>query len=134
MCFEQGEKGLGILHLNVHGLCSKVSELKDMVVTHAIMLCVTLLNEAHESLCRLPGYTLVSNNRTDGRGEGVAIYIMDSLTFSRRPDLEVYVSKAFESIVIEINTTSGKILLSEMYRTGCRTQVSVYQSSVIAPL
>ena len=33
LCFEQGVKGLGILHLNIHGLCSKVSELKDVIVT-----------------------------------------------------------------------------------------------------
>ena len=78
-----------------------MSGLKDVILTlqerglimHAIMLCESLMNETNENLCQLPGYTLVSNNKADGQGGGVVIYIMDSMSFSRRPDLDVNVSK-----------------------------------------
>jgi hypothetical protein len=55
----------------------------------------------------IPNYTLFRNDR-NRRGGGVAIYVSDVLTTSRRPDLE---HQDVESVWLEIINNKKKILL-----------------------
>jgi hypothetical protein len=60
----------------------------------------------------IPNYTLFRNDR-NRRGGGVAIYVSDVLTASRRPDLE---HQDVESVWLEIINNKKKILLGSYYR------------------
>ena len=94
-----------VLHINIHSLMAKLDELKNIIYTLSeknvvvdfILLCEMFLTDTKAQLCRIDGYTLTCNNRSNGR-RGVAIFIRDSLTFKTRRDLEINVENEFETI------------------------------------
>lgn len=60
------------------------------------------------------GYTYIREDRKNGEGRGVGLYIKDGIDFVRRDDLE---NSDMESIWVEINLTNTKpILLGNFYR------------------
>ena len=69
------------------------SPMEHKIVVHSIILCETYLNDKNMNHCSIPGYNVTMKNRNVGKGGGVAIYIIDSLTFTRREDLMVNVDR-----------------------------------------
>ncbi len=59
---------------------------------------------------------MVTRNRITKRGGGLAIYIKDKYSFSRKDELSEYVEGEFESLVVEVKTPKEVVLLSEVYR------------------
>lgn len=112
------------LHLNIHSLCAKHEQLIDIIhtlyqkkiVVHFVMLCETFLNDLNSSLYNIEGYNLVYENRKQGRGGGLAIYVLDTLTFQKRDDLMINIDREFESLVLEITDSRFKFIVGEIYR------------------
>ena len=84
-----------IMQLNIRGLYSKLSRLKELLnnVTTGkkpdiLLLCETWQNN-HSPLPILDGYELVSKNRTHRLGGGVCIFVSKNLKFKTRSDLEL---------------------------------------------
>ena len=79
-----------VLHLNVRSLPGKIDRVYDLISTlHSkdiivdfILICETFMNNFNEKLCTLPGYNLVNNNRINGRGGGVCIYVRNGITYN----------------------------------------------------
>ena len=65
------EHSMCALHLNVHGLASKVDSLKDIIATlhdnnvkvDFILLCETFFNEYNKCFCNIDGYQLICKHR-----------------------------------------------------------------------
>ena len=91
-----------VLHLNIHSLPSKYTELCNMltiltnneIIVHFVLLCTSLT-----------------------RG-GVAMYIAHSFTYKERFDLCIHIEGEFESIAVEITDKLQKqnTVVAEVYR------------------
>ena len=77
------------LHINIHSVKAKHDQLKEMISTlnskqvplHFILLCETFLNDQSVALYNIEGYNLISKNRKSGNRGGVAIYVLNSLSY-----------------------------------------------------
>ena len=91
---NKGNYNLILLQLNIRGLLSHQDELKLLLhklhnknsSIDLVLLCETFLNKKTEQLINIPGYTIITNNRTQTKGGGTAILIKKGLTYSRRKD------------------------------------------------
>jgi hypothetical protein len=96
---------------------SMVAKLKDIGISiNFILLCETFLTDINCNLYQLPGYQFICNNRTYGKGGGVAMYICDEFQFSIRDDLTINENQQFETIFAEICYGKSKIVVGEVYR------------------
>jgi hypothetical protein len=114
-----------ILSLNIQSLNSKYEALKSFVRTllsSEIPLDIIVLQETWElrfpNLLIIPGFQRIAyRTRDKGRGGGVGIFVRDGLNFKERPDLENYMLKTFENIVLEIQYPGKSCIISNIYRS-----------------
>jgi hypothetical protein len=110
------------LHLNIHSLPAKFDHLQTILAKfeaqhiklHFIFLCETFLNDLKTAQYNIPGYNLIANNRQTKTKGGVAIYITNSLSHTRREDIEINIEGEFETLFVEID--KHKLILGEIYR------------------
>ena len=101
-------KGMSIASLNVNSLRRRYDEIKLLLKNLGIN--VLALNETKldpeypKELTTIFGYQHERRDRT-GRGEGVSIYIRDSINYIRRNDLP---DNQLELICIEIEPPKGR--------------------------
>lgn len=137
---RKDNQGLSVLHLNIRSLSKNLDELKALILhikqsgqeIQFILLCETFLNDKSVSLCEIPGYSLVACNR-EGKGGGVAIYILNEIPFNIRWDLCLNYEKEFETIVIEATLNKQKLIIGEVYRvpnTSEKDSVDRYKSFI----
>ena len=70
-----------------------------------------------ETLLLLSGYVGISKNRPKSRKGGVAVFVRDSISFSKRLDLDIYDNEDFESICIDIDDKKiAKHTIGAIYR------------------
>ncbi|MCG8113671.1 MAG: reverse transcriptase domain-containing protein [Candidatus Thiodiazotropha taylori] len=114
--FELLTNHLSILHLNIQSLTPKLdilrseSEAYDVLVFSESWLTPLIDNSDIHVEHFMPPF------RTDRRGRpggGVAIYVRDTLSCKRRPDLEIY---SVESVWLELQVKSKRILIGGFYR------------------
>ena len=117
-------KGLNIMHLNIHYLYPKLDELKILLSQKAeidiICLCETFLNdEFSNNELHLENYQLFRKDRNTNGG-GLVIYVRESLRVSVREDLQV---EGVESMWLEIKHKAQKsFLLGYTYRPPSSNQ------------
>ena len=112
------------LHINIHSVLAKLDDLKHIIyilkekhiIIDFILLCETFLNENNVALCKIDGYNLVCKNRTKGSRGGVAIYVLEGLSYKIRNDLAVHIDNEFESIFIEVKHRRDSVIVGEIYR------------------
>ncbi len=133
------------LHLNIHSLPSKLSELRNMlgilkdngIVVHFILVCETFLSDINADMFPIPGYNFVHMSRKNLTRGGVAIYLLNCFNYKKRLDLCINVEGQFESIAVEIQSTCSKqnLIISEIYRipnTNERLSIDRYDQMVTA--
>ena len=111
-----------ILHLNIHSLPTKYSLLRNLltelkesgIIIHFVLLCETFLNDINAEKYHIPGYNFTYQNLSSSRG-GVAMYILEGISFVERPDLCINIDREFESIAIEIVNSTSSTFVTEMY-------------------
>ena len=67
-----------------------------------------MLDETKKLSVKLPGYTIISHERTNKKGGGVCIIIKDQLHYKIINDLDYNMDSVFESIFIELVSKHGK--------------------------
>ena len=119
--FESDTCDLTILHTNIRGISSKLSELHHLIDNCAsntnpkiITVCETWLTLLSPKI-RIPGYNFVSKCRTGKWGGGVGILISDNHLFKHRDDLESIFSQA-ECCVVGIKLSHGPLVVCSLYR------------------
>ena len=112
---------LVIMQQNVHGLYSKINQIKSLlnVVTSnrkpdILMLCETWQNQ-NSPVPKLLGYEYVYKARTHKLGGGVGIFISDKLKYKHRPDLEIE-TDTIEHCIVELKLKNEKMLMCSGYR------------------
>ena len=104
------------MQLNIRSLLAHQTELRQLlqVMTNknfsvdVLLLCETFLMPRTKQLVNIPGYQLVTNNRTSHKGGGVAILIREGITFSQKPDLCYMADKELESVCVDITARNGR--------------------------
>ena len=101
-------KSLALIQLNIRGLLSKTTLLKELLSTNlgkirpdAILLCETWLNTTNFDSVTIPNYKLMGNVRHGKLGGGTGILVHKSLKCRERKDLELK-STTFEHTVVEL--------------------------------
>ena len=115
---------LKIMHLNIHSVASKLSDLKDLLATLAeagkeidiILLCETFITDNNLRLCSLPGYNLEEKHRSSKLGGGVAVYVNSRIKYKCRDDLSIFDEGKFESCFIEVTCKNKNAVIGELYR------------------
>ena len=105
-----------VLQLNIRSiilhqseLCSILQLLADKNLTiDVLILCETFLSSKINQLVNIPGYSMISNSRTNHKGGGVAILIRDGITYKKHPDLNVMHEKEVESVYAEVRAKNGR--------------------------
>jgi exonuclease III len=110
-------KGLKIVHLNVHYLYPKLDEIKHIIKHQNIdilCLCETFLNNTFSNNeLFIENFKMFRKDR-DAHGGGLVIYIKDDLHCIERIDLE---NSSVESLWLEVKQSNSKsFLLSYVYR------------------
>ena len=81
-----------------------------------ILLCETFLSDNICNQFNIPGYSLISNNRTRTSRGGVAIYVHNKYNFRVRSDLSTFIEGEFGSIFVEIEHNKQHAIVGEVYR------------------
>ena len=111
---------LSVIQLNVRGLISKQHDLCKLInklkhKVHVIILCETWLTETNKKLINIPGYKLISKERTNKKGGGVGFLIDEKLIFRVKTELEVF-NNNMEQITVEIKGCQENIMITSIYR------------------
>ena len=116
------QSDLVVLQLNVRGINSKQSQLKDIIDTsihdnHPDLLLLSetwLTTNSPDPI--IPGYTIYRGDRHLRKGGGIAILASNKLRCTRRNDLSSEIKES-ESITIAVTLRNGTTcLVSSMYR------------------
>ena len=117
---QYGEKlrGLKIAHLNVRSILNKMDDVRSLIRNKRFDIFTsseTWLNPSiKDSELNIPGYTLVSHDRTGKRGGGTAIYVRNSIPYKHRLDLP---AENIESSWVEVNRLKcTKLFVGCVYR------------------
>ena len=119
-CFHNASD-LFVLHLNIRSLQKNFDEFQSLIDNmknkpHVILVTESWLDPSLSQSYMLKNYRLEVSSQTELRGKGVAMYIADSLTYSRRGDLESN-TKEVQSIFIEIRVSHKTIIIGALYRS-----------------
>ena len=132
---KPGKNNLSIMQINTRGLLNKIDRLRE-IINHSqpdiILLCKTWLNDRTTDLIEIKGYKLISKNRTDRIGGGVAKLTKKELRSHSRDDLCVE-TKHLEHLVVELKTDKSNVLLVSGYRppnTSTKTLLVEYKKLI----
>ena len=122
---EQHKSNLNILHLNIRGFISKRTRLLELLQTmedsgtsiDIILLCETFMTKENKNNFKIKNYTLLSSeNRTDLKQGGVAIFVKKGIKAIERKDLNIFHEGIFESCFIQLDIRNNKTIIGEVYR------------------
>ena len=110
-----------ILHLHIRSLPKNCDEFQSLIDSmkskpHVILVTETWLDPLLSQSYMLNNYRLEVSSLTEFRGKGVAIYIDNSLTYSRRGELESS-TKEFQSIFVDIRVSHKTFIIGAVYRS-----------------
>ena len=113
---------LCIVQLNIQGICTKQSGLKQLInnciegrTPDIVIICETWLTPFSPSI-KIPGNEFCHKDRTSKRGGGVALLILNRLRFKIHENVQCPTT-TFEEITAEISLKSGqKLIVSSFYR------------------
>ena len=104
----------------MQGLYNKTEQMRQILDAegnniHIHGITETWLNNSHsDSEIAIHGYNLERRDRTECHGGGVVVYVHDSVTYTRCPDLE---SDAVEALVIRVSFPHAKfVFIAVVYR------------------
>ena len=118
------ENSFPLLHLNIWSLIKNFESFPELYKSLSFKFSITCFSEkwsndenlSKNSLFQLEGYSLLHENRKYCRGGGVAIFVHESLCYTKRNDLCIN-CEAIESLSIEIRNNDGKnIIFNIVYR------------------
>ena len=113
------QKPFSVLHLNIRSMSKNFESFWGFLDSLCFSFSVICLSEtwcqAHEtsnSNLQIPGYVSLHQTRKNRRGEGLCIFLLESLSYKVRTDLAVN-SSAMECLCVEVvNKNSKSIVLN----------------------
>ena len=100
-------KNFSLLYINCRSLNKNISEIESLIHRLQITLPVIAVSETWTSddtqnSFNIPGYNFVAKSRCHKSGGGVGLYVLDSISFRVRDDLDFDSNGLFDSIFIEL--------------------------------
>ena len=83
---------------------------------------------------KLPGYhELIVRNRVDSNRGGVGIFVKESITFTVREDLSVFIPHIFKSIFIEFVQGKKKNMVGIIYKpnTQPKADMDIFSATLL---
>ena len=113
--FNPNSMNFIVLQLNVRSLLSHQSDLRNLLheldrrnsTVDILLLFETFLNKKMERMVNIPGYTLLSNSCSCGKGGGTCILVCSNIQYKKRKDLEVNVKRELGTTYTEVMAESG---------------------------
>ena len=118
---ESNVSDLNIVHLNIRGLKSKISDLNELLFKlknpEIIILNETWLKESDNKRIILPNYKYEGIPRNNKKGGGVGFLVRSDILYRSRNDL-IPDDKTLscEQCYIEIKNNTEKVIIGAMYR------------------
>ena len=114
-----------MLQLNIRGLYSSRYELSQLLSNlkrqkteiDFVILSETLLRAIKREFLVVKGYNMVSNERQNKKGFGVAILIRNKLRYKIREDLSTFHESVFETVIIEVKQSKKPTIVCSLYRS-----------------
>jgi len=121
-----------VLHVNARSLSKNFEQLYVYLTNLDHRFSIIAITETwttvnNEMIYKIPGYNHVVKSR-DGRGGGVALYVIDSLKFNVRADLNAIANPSFECIFVEITSSEfGTKVIGSIYHppNSCINQFKI---------
>ena len=123
--YNKGNKNLSILQLNIRSILGKQNDLNSLLnklnnqnsLPKLLIISETHLNTSKLRHLNIPNYKILSRNRTNKTGGGVAILCHITQPIKHRPDLNKFNSDTLECIFAEISNHHNKpIIIGSIYR------------------
>ena len=116
------QSDLSVLQWNIRGLLGK-KDILHTLMTHKNnqrpldigIISETWLTDRTQSFANIPGYHLITSNRTHKKGGGVGLLVSSRLKYRERPDLTDN-STSTENCFIEVLSKTGNIIIGSIYR------------------
>ena len=110
-----------VLHVNIRSISKNYDALQSLVLNlkpkpQVILASETWLEHSLSQSYTIEGYRLETSQQPDSRGKGAAIYITNSLCYSRRSDLESNMNR-YQTIFIDFKASNKSIILGTAYRS-----------------
>ena len=110
---------LKVLHINIASLPAKFDSLKNFLINckeknihfDIILLAETHLTHINHNLFSLPGYKFFSAHRSNQKGGGVGIFILNRLSPKLTTDLSTFEEGIFETITIQASMNHKQLFL-----------------------
>lgn len=106
-----------IIHFNCRSLVKHIDEMrlifKDSTPVFIAITEMWLNDSISDTEVEIEGYKIERLDRKQRRGGGVVLYLLDSLKFTRRRDLE---EQHFEAIWVQLELSRTKYLIGCVYR------------------
>ena len=122
----QNNASLSLFHLNISSLPKHIDELEHLIYSSGLNFDVLAISESRVlrntntiSNINFAGYSFESCPTVSSTG-GTGIYVKNSLSYTPRPDLQIYKPFELESNFVEIiNPKRSNIIVGCVYRHPC---------------
>lgn len=132
--FSDFKKHFNICHINAQSIPQHFHELYDTFHStpiNAILISESWLNPSYSStLCSLPGYVLLRNDRVNKRGGGVALYLQSNIPHKVLAASPSPYTGSIEFIMLEVVVNGTKIFLGVVYCPPSINYFSDFESLV----
>ena len=117
------QNNITIFHSNICSLTKKIKDLTyyldDLNTSFSFIgLCETWANHSNIDILNIPGYKHEQCLRTNKKGGGVSIYILNTIQYTVRKKLSL--PKMYETVFIEVDKsvfkTKRNVIIGELYR------------------
>ena len=116
------ESNFSLLHINARSLAKNLHQLIVYLETlnhtlHVIAVSETWDNNVNYLIVNISDYNSLTNYRTDRRGDGVTLYIHESLAYKERLDLTTNITSNYECVFADVQHCSfGTKVIGVIYR------------------
>ena len=117
--------------INIRSLPANFNKLQSLLANiklkpHIISINETWLNNNQNcEFNNLSNYVFISNNRIRSRGEGVAFYVDETLSFSVRDDISIMKEKFCETLFIDVHFNKQEtVTIGTIYRSPLDNNIS----------
>ena len=122
-----------VLQFNANGIGSKLTELGVVLERNKVKVTViqeSTLSSNPRTPCIL-NYTTVRKDRLHGHGEGLLVFIHESITFSKQPSSPEALSDShLEELTIKADIGNTRLIISNIYIPPASSCSNGYQSSI----
>ena len=138
---KESQNSISYFHLNCRGLSANWESFKDLIQDlqgDNFSFDVVGISEVFkcdlDGRLKLPGFqNIITRCRESGSRGGVGLFIKDNINFKIRDDLSTFIPHVYESLFIEISTSSKNNIVGVIYRpnTQPRADLEVFFTNFI---